>query len=238
MQEDLDELKDRLGSDLGELFYHVKWDLIELRMQWRAHRMFFGTNQERVELLNSISGYVAFELERTLFEATLLGLRRLTDKPGKRGGKKSVSIKGLTDHFQDSELLELKRLINNAERAAQFARNWADKKIAHSDFEHRTGAMELQPASRQGVEAAIDAIASVVKWVSLTKLDTHQVTHTIPNSDDELWFLKTLYEGGKVMKEKENLSRQYSRNGNYEERDDLYRYPDWLQPDEQIFDLD
>lgn len=236
--EDLEALKLELGADLGELFYHVKQDVFRLRPDWRTYRMFFGTNKERVDMFNGISAPVAEVLARTLFEATLLGLRRITDKPAKTNSQNNISIKALTKHFSGSDLETMRRLVNQAENAASFARNWSDKKIAHSDFQHRTGAIALEPASRAKVDQAIDAVAAVVKWISSEKLNAHQVTHPIPAAHDELWVLKHLYEGELVMRQKKIQSREYSMQSRYDERKALYEYPDWMQSEDPGLDTD
>ena len=236
--EDLENLKIKLGAELGELFYHVKQDVFLLRSGWRTYRMFFGANKERVDMLNSISGPVAKVLEQTLFEATLLGLRRITDKPTYKGSKHTISIKSLSKHFSGSDLATMKRLVNQAENAASFARNWSSKKIAHSDFQYRTDAIALEPASRAKVEQAIDAVAKIVEWISSKKLDTHQLTHPISVAHDELWVLKHLYEGALVMKQKKARSREYSMQSRYDERKALYEYPNWMQPKDPELNTD
>jgi hypothetical protein len=127
--------------------------------------------------------------------------------------------------------------VKNASKRSEFARNWSDKKIAHSDYEYRVGEQLLSPASRQAVDETIDSIADLVKWVSSEKFNTTLVTHPITPADDEVTFLQHLYEGRSAFARKEELSRKYSLEGKYDERDQLYCFPDWLQRDERILDI-
>lgn len=234
---ELDKLEPMLGAELAAMYCYVKHDVFVLRDQWRTYKLFFGTNRERVDLLNGISENVTRTIEQTLFEAVLMGLRRITDRAVGKRNEKGVTIKAFTLHFEGADLKHLKRLINESERAADFARHWADKKISHSDYEFRNGNLRLKQASRAKVDNAIEKIASVVKWIAKTKLDTSLVTYPISNANDEIWFLKHLFEGVKVFEEKKKLSRTYSEVGKYEERRKLYEFPEWLNREEDIFDI-
>jgi len=155
MQDEIDKLRPSLGDELAPIYCYVKNDVFALRNQWKPYKSLFGTNEERFRLLQEISGTVSQTLERTLFEATLLGLRRITDKAASRGSNYAVTIKALPKHFSGMEAEHIRRLVSEAERAADFARNWADKKIAHSDYQFRIGALRLKPASRKKVDEAM-----------------------------------------------------------------------------------
>jgi len=78
----------------------------------------------------------------------------------------------------------------------------------------------------------------VVKWIAREKLDTTLVTHSISPIEDEVCFLTHLYEGKKAIEEKERLSREYSKSGAFEKRRRLHEYPDWLDREEDVVDID
>src|SRR6056297_3400527 len=173
----------------------VKHEFFTLRIEWRLYRSLFGTNKETVELLNKASGSTANTLERALYERTLLGLRRLTDPyQGKKGKTKSVSVNGFIQVVPSKDP-NLRRLAGTATQRSSFARNWSDKRIAHTDLAYRRGEAKLEIASRANVESANEAIADVIKHVAKEYYDTTLVTHPIPSSGDERSFLRALYLG-------------------------------------------
>jgi len=228
-----------LSSDAAEFFDLLTNDIVLLRSQWRIYKAFFGANKERHDLLFSVSNVTARTLERTLFEATLLGLRRLTDHPESgRRKRQTVSIKGLPKLFEGDDRVQIQSLIGAALHTSKFARNWSDKKIAHSDLNFRSGELGLELASRAKVDDAIEAIAKVIKWVAAEKQGVTLITHPTTLANDEIRFLECIYDGMLVGEEKERQYRMYNKSGRYQERDRLYDYPPWLKRSEQIFDID
>lgn len=214
-------------------------DFFTLRIEWRICRSFFGTNRETVDLFNDVSGSTTHTLERVLFERVLLGLRKLTDPyEGNRRKTKSVTIKGIGSDLEDSST-ELAKLVNDAERAAKFAKNWADKRIAHADLEYRKGTTPIFKASRARVEDAFDAISDVIKFVAEKHFGSSLGTHPMPPLRDETFFLRALYLGLKEMEARKELRAKYLSERNYEKLDALteedWKFPSWLERDDPPF---
>ena len=151
---------DRLGPEFGTLFNNIKNDLFALRVQWRIYVALFGTNEQRVDLLNSASGRTAFVVEKALFESTLLGVCRLTDPPnGQRGASKNISVSRvpqLVASYPNPRELEL--LVDSACNRSAFARTWRNKRLAHADDDVREGRAKIDDASRLKVLGALDSI--------------------------------------------------------------------------------
>ncbi len=223
----------------NDYFELLKHEFFALRVEWRTFRSFFGTNQETVELLNAISGPTANTLDRILFERVLLGLRRLTDPyEGGRRKTKSVTVKGLSIELSDFDT-DLARLVNEAERAAKFARNWSDKRIAHADLNYRNGTSKLEKESRARVEVAIEAIAGVLKLAAQKHFDTHIITHPIPPLRDQKFFLRALYLGQKELEDRGKREENLMSEGNYDALNVLRAekvYPTWLDRKDPPFD--
>lgn len=220
---------DVLGSVLAKEYGLLMNDLFILRMDWRTYRGLFGTNKERVDLLNSVSGSVASTIERALFESVLLRLRRFVDKGSSRRGRLPLSLERLREIAKTQESKDLHHLLNDCEKKCSFAKNWADKRIAHSDYAYRMGNEKLQGASREGVTEAIDAIAAVIKWIGSNLLETHFVTHPISDLRDETVFLRVLFEGKKIVDAKPAETARLYKQGLNDEADLLGQYPDWLE---------
>ena len=232
-----------LSNDWEEYFEHLNNDFFDLRVDWRFYRSLFGTNKETVDMLNEISGPTAYILEKAFFERTLLGLRKLTDplKAGKRA-RASVSIRGLVEFSYLKEDTELANRIERAAEAASFARDWGNKKIAHSDLKYRSGAYQLEPASRRKVEDAMDAIAAVLKWVARVHKNTALATHPIPPLNDERQFLRALYEGNRYLKKLKERWEQaaYAADSLTEEEMDrkLANIPAFLRREDPPLDIE
>lgn len=222
---------DALGPEFGPLFRHVETDLYSLRNLWRMYVAFFGTSNERVELLNASSGPTAFVLEQTLFQSALLSLCRMTDPPsGQKGRSTNTTIKRFPHFLKDhSKLASLEQLIYDAGTETSFARSWRNKKIAHSDYDVRQHKAELDTASRRDVSNAIDAIAAVIRWVGHECLDCDIITHPIHSfSNDEVQILEHLYLGQQKDMELEVRSRAHLENGDYEGAKEISKLPDWV----------
>lgn len=199
----------------------------------------FGTNKQRLDLIYSVSEVFAHKLDRILYDSTLLGIRRLTDRAyDTKKKKRNVSILGFADLFKgtvDEETFNSH--LKTAKESADFARTWADKKVAHSDLEVKEGGVLLSPVTRAKTNRSIEDIAFVIKWVAQTKMMTSVSTKPELPANDEIWFLKHLYEGVEAMKKKELIYRELTENQEYKLRDEIYQYPDWLDASGTIHDF-
>ena len=112
-----------MGDELGELFYLLKQQLFQQFVQWNEYVDAFGTNEERIALLNKVAGGFARSVQDALWADVLLGLTRITDPP-KSVGKDNLSIARIPD-LLDGELKEsVAELVKAAADATAFARDW------------------------------------------------------------------------------------------------------------------
>ncbi|MDB5664137.1 hypothetical protein [Cypionkella sp.] len=221
---------DRMGEEYGSLFYHCYQDICHLRLKWRYYVSLFGTNKERFDLLYSVSEVFAYSLDRIFYDATLLGIRRLTD-PAKSGKhqNRNISIRGFKPIFDGTpHAIEFDNILNTALSSAVIAQNLANKKIAHSDMDVKEGKTKIQSISRLETAKAIDDIAHVIKWVARKQMNTSVSTIPNTNPEDEIWFLQHLFEGKKAIAQKEVDYMDLMKSGNYNARESLYKYPEWL----------
>jgi hypothetical protein len=224
----IDELTPMLGVEFSTVYVYAMLDLLSLRSQWRIYKGLFGQNKERFDLLNRASPVVSGAIERSMFEAALLGIRRLTDKVETKRGKHPVTICAFPLHLEGEPQAEMKLLVSKAVRSAKFACNWSDKRIAHSEIAFRTGAIKLEPASREKVDSCIDCIAKTVQWIAANKLDTHLVTHPVSLLPDETDFLVKLYEGELALRERKAREVKLLEHGKLSEFEAIEPYPVWL----------
>tara|TARA_R100000935_G_C2798862_1_gene149495 strand:- start:44 stop:766 length:723 start_codon:yes stop_codon:yes gene_type:complete len=224
------ELTPILGVEFSTVYVYAMLDLLSLRNQWRIYKGLFGQNRERFELMNRASPVVSGVIERSMFEAALLAIRRLTDKTTTKQGKQPVTVRAFPIHLKGEQQAEMKLLVSKAVLSAKFARNWSDKRIAHSEIAYRTGAIKLEPASRDKVDICIKHIAETLQWIAAKKMDIHFDTHPVSLLPDETDFLVNLYEGELALKERKARMIKLLDQGKLDEFEAIAPYPAWLAP--------
>ena len=169
------EFQEKLGEEFGTIYYALwnEW----ARCQERSVEFgnLFG-NSEDIALLDAISngGFIGW-IQSILWDDLLISICRLTDRPNTGGD--NLTVLRLPDFCKDPELsAEVKRLSEKAKQAAKFARDWRDKRIAHTDLERATKPNATLPANatRLSVAKALDAVHATLNAISvqLMKIET------------------------------------------------------------------
>lgn len=159
-----------MGEELGSCFFELSRKLVELHMLWQQYRQLFGENAETVHLLNRTAGLFFKVVQDELWDSVLLGISRMTDPPTS-GAKKNLTVRSLPLFIEDASLrIEVENLCDEALRAAKFAREHRNKRIAHQDHDslRSQSADQLSGISRALVEKMLSALRAV-----LNRLDIH-----------------------------------------------------------------
>ena len=123
---------------------------------------------ERLKLLNRLAGGLLALLQRALWENLLLRVARLTD-PVRTGGHTNLTFQQLPDFFKEQRARhsELNGEVESAVAAAQFARDWRNRRIGHRDLSHALDdqARPLETASLQRVDKALASIHRVLQII-------------------------------------------------------------------------
>ena len=138
-----------MGAELGEHFFLIKQELFYLYTQWNEYVEAFGTNEKRIDLLNSAAVGFAKSFQDALWSQVLLGLTCLTDPP--RMGKKDNLTVALIPNLLEHELKEsVSHLVDVSKESTKFARDWRNRDLAHRDLAHAldSNAVPLKNASR------------------------------------------------------------------------------------------
>lgn len=158
----------KLGPKLGPV-YNVLWsDFASLSAKWQEFLAMFGSDPERVALLNSAAGFFFRIVQDALWKDVLLHLCRLTDPP-QSVGKSNLTLQALPQLISDPALsAALEPLIAQAVKATEFARDWRNRRISHRDkaLALRSGAQPLTPAGNAQVSQALSAIHAVLNLIS------------------------------------------------------------------------
>jgi hypothetical protein len=156
-----------MPAPLGALHYELWTQVAWVHMKWQEYRAFFGKDRETVDFLNDVAPAFFHHLQSVLWDDVLLHLCRLTDPP-KSAGKDNLTLTCLPAVIPDPELRgEVQALVDVSQQRTSFARDWRNRRLAHTELPCLTGAKTtaLAAASRQHVENALKAIRAVMNCV-------------------------------------------------------------------------
>ena len=128
------------------------------------------TRAEDVSLLNALTGGgFTWDIQNVLWDDLLLRVCRLTDPP-RSAGKHNLTVRrlpALCEQHGTSLYEQVQRLVHAVVKEAEFARDWRNRRISHSDLATVVGKAEpLAPASLQNVTRALDAVHAVLNAIS------------------------------------------------------------------------
>src|ERR1051326_2048217 len=175
-----------MGEDLGSLFDALWQQLNFAKMKWREYVSLYGTNEKRIALLNAAAPRFFGRLDAILWEDILLHIARLTDSPSTFGrqDRANLSIRALPPLINDLSLRDtVTQRVRSAVDAAEFARDWRNRHIAHRDLQRalERDAEPLAFASRACVNGAFEKMQAVMNTIQVHYLDS-ETHYDVPNS--------------------------------------------------------
>lgn len=161
-----------MGDELGNLFYELSNECTWLHLKWQQFVILYGTNPERVVLLNDIAPMFFGIVQECLWENVLLHLCRLTDPP-KSAGKENLTLNLLPPLVTPVLAAHIELLIRGAAPKFDFARGWRNRRLAHYDrgLAMEEAANSLADASRRHVMEALSHIGEILNAVRSHYLD-------------------------------------------------------------------
>jgi AbiU2 len=156
-----------MGESLGNIRYELYHQVALLHIRWKEYRALFATSPEIIDLLNGTAPAFFHDIERRMWEDTILHVCRVTDKL-KPGGKEALTIRRLPNLVSDPKTnKQLNDLVAIAISKTDFARDWRNRRLAHTDLVHalNPSVQPLATSSRQHVEEALAAIRNVLNCV-------------------------------------------------------------------------
>jgi hypothetical protein len=161
------------------------------------HCELFGTSSGRIELLNSAAPAFFRIIQDSLWEDVLLSISRLTDG-SKSCGKSNLTVNALAKLLPDKSFRDsIDDLARQATAAAEFARDWRNRRIAHRDLGVALGETlkPLSPASRKMVKEAIAALHQVLNAVSEKYLHSTRVDFVVTPMTGAAALLRVIRDG-------------------------------------------
>lgn len=190
-------------------------------------------NPDTVELMNSANGGFSFAIQKIFFEYVLLGVCRLTD-PAKKKRHTNLTIRAFPELVDIKLRPRVNKLVSDAQKATNAARDWRDRKISHSDFHLTTAsAKPLAKTSRIATTEAIARIHHVLEPIAEWYCDTTiRIRET--GDDDAIEFLIHLLDG----QHKKKMDAEAIKHGDYRSLEN--KFPDWIKPEPlgNRYDLD
>lgn len=227
----LEDRKSKFGNELGTAFHHILNQWCELWITYKQYEALFGTNEERINLLNKHGRLFFFNVEKHFWRAAIMGACRLTD-PVKTGRNKNLTIRMLPDLVTDTNVSKNVSLkVEEAIDATVFHRERRNKLISHNDLNTVLGkAMFAEKATRLKMREGILSIHRPLNEISISLAGAEQYPGVIDDFNNENALLTGLY---KAETYHEDFQKAYyeqfdSQTGQTLERSLKPMYPEWL----------
>ncbi len=156
-----------MGEPLGRVYDELQQECWRLHSLWAEFTTMYGHSSERIDLLNAAAGHFFRVVQDTLWEATLMHIARMTDRPTP-AGRDTLTLQRLPGLVRLEVRPAVRQAVDEAVRLTSFARDWRNRHIAHRDLQlavNQEQAKPLEAASRRDVNEALAAIASTLNLV-------------------------------------------------------------------------
>lgn len=165
---------DTLGLEFGRIFYELYNDWASGNVKLSEFRLLYG-NIENVVYVNTFGGLFFGHIQAILLDDLLLNVTRLTDPVQSGKGKKNLTIQLFPDYVENEQLREeIFKGVGAAKNAADFARDWRNRRISHKDYNLEMGkdAEPLKNASLEKIGHALTAVHCVLNLVNVRYLNS------------------------------------------------------------------
>jgi len=160
--------------EISNVYEALEQEIIWLHIKWQYYCQLFGTDENRIELLNSFAPIFFRVCQDALIDDVILSISRLSDpiKTGDRENKKeSLSLLRLVNMVDPQCYPDLRPLIQSiwgiVESLCKPFRLHRHQRIAHNDWARIKSTIELLPGiSRQSIEDALESIRRLMSAVS------------------------------------------------------------------------
>jgi hypothetical protein len=182
--EHLRALGAKAGSFYSALYGEVAW----IHVKWKQYRGLFE-DPANVATLNRSAGFLFGVLQDVLWREVVLHVARLLDPP-RSAGKETLTLRRLPQMLRDQAVprnqglaKDVAALVKEAQKRAEFARDWRNRILAHRDLAHalNPSARPLESASREKMEKVLEAMRAVLNKVEKHYWDNH-VMFEVPST--------------------------------------------------------
>jgi hypothetical protein len=187
----------QMGEALGTVYYRLYGQCVWLHMKWREYALLFTEGEDTIDLLNKSAPGFFHVVQETLFRDVLLHMCRLTDPPTTgRSARANLTLLMLPALVSDDLRTTLNRSIEDVKRKTEFARDWRNRRIGHTDLllALNQSTHPLPPADHRVVTSAVAAISQALNTVEGHYSEGgpvgYEVASTLGGADSLLSILK------------------------------------------------
>lgn len=165
--------------DVKEIHEELSQEVSWLHAQWGLYCELFATSQETLALLNEAAGGFFHLVQKSLFSTVVLGICRLTDSAIQITAKnrnENLSLHRLVlvlDRPEHHALCaEVSKMLEDSQSAWKAMRTLRHKQLAHSDLPTHRGTLPLPPITKNQIDEALAAIASIMNRIDVHFLES------------------------------------------------------------------
>ncbi len=181
-----------IPSEISEIWEFLNSEITWLHGRWNVYRQIYGTNPERIELINWAAPTFFFFIERVLINDVQLTLIKLAD-PARTCGRDNATLEALVvlleNHCADAPIPALRSSLIEYRNRCKSILHRRHKDLAHFDLSVQLGnkAEVLPGPSRQEIEDALKALRQFMNLLFAHYKDTqmgyeHFSLHTDGNT--------------------------------------------------------
>lgn len=166
-----------MPTELAEVYDALKQDVSLLHVKWEVFNQLYATSERTVELLNESAPSFFRICQDMLIDDILLTISRLTD-PHQTFNRDNLSMERLVayvDEFKYADLRdEIEQLLIEAKSKCSFAREFRNRRIAHTDLSTRLQA-ETNPIpafTKQQIKEALSVLRALMNKIGTYFEDT------------------------------------------------------------------
>jgi protein-tyrosine-phosphatase len=177
-----------MGPELGNVFYELRNECLVLHWKWEEYVALFGTSSQRVKLLNEAAGAFFWVVQDSLWRDVLLSIARLTDPTNSGKGKDNLTLQKLRGLVAPAVQPKVEKLIAECLARTEFARDWRNRHIAHSDLALALDDKNARPliaASRQSVKEALAPFVKLLNAVEVHYTNAEAMYEPRPHGNAE-----------------------------------------------------
>lgn len=159
-----------IPAALSDIWEFLHFEVVWLHGRWTVYRQIFGTNPERIDLINEAAPTFFWMVQRVLMNDVQLTLVKLAD-PAETFGKKNITLQTLLNQCQSNGFQELSVALTEAlsefRQRCEKIKDRRHKDIAHFDLTAQlSNKAEVLPGpSRQEIEHALAALRKFMNIV-------------------------------------------------------------------------
>ena len=212
---------EQMGVELGTIFNFLYNEVLTINYKWTEYIEVYGTNEERLKLLNKTAPTYFAVVQKVLFENIVLNIARITD-PIQSMGKKNLTIKAIPQFITDDNLkARILKCIDEIDNESSFCRDWRNRLITHSDYSllMNEKAQPLEPANRTKIDSIIKLLYEFINELYDKYFNT-RIYEKIIKANNGVFRLLCLLDEGQTS---EHDRIQRIKSGNYFESDRIRR---------------